>query len=818
MSPSPETDELYSSLNGVEMVEAEDVGPAMRALGSLLKLTQVFLWDDGTWNDGTKPVQDDGDDGSKAVSPECGALPEDMELTRQMSELGLPVSFRTNKEKQKRKTGGKRKGICVNDSVTSQDTVGEALGSSKVSVEESVSPIIFDDNPSSVLCCMSMMGQSESSCSDVAVDATKVHCPSGEGDAPASMIEISRDSDAELHNGRLRIVSDDGQDCGSLHNSAVVTDVTSISARSTGLDAALYPGSCSENAAYVHNKMKPDERLLEHEHLECSIIACHEGELTKAGQDHVLEQPSVSESASHSMCSEVLDSDELDGQQRGDIGDWMVCWDCYYMRNYFYNMRTQTSTWYPPEGMEHLEIFETNEGVAEVSQMDVTTNLKTTVLCDLGKIDSFEEHRNDEALHSQPYDVLSRGVELSVNSMSDTSTSTVSASIYREISDELNQRNNNGDDGNASCLSSNQIHIAGDQTMPLVADEACNCNLQLGKSEETNTCHLYDKPNKVHSCEEIPKYCEQEEAIQRLDMCRLNLFLIVAYLSEIYKVSNIFLCSTSNTCTEEVEDRIMHSESGVPTTTELQMISNSAVVKRKKKVRRIRSHRKFHNENEEVLAEGLLKEFSTDIGKYWCQRYLLFSRYDDGIKMDEEGWFSVTPEALARHHAQRCGCGIIIDCFTGVGGNAIQFAQISKHVTAIDIDPTRIDYAQHNAAIYGVDERIDFIKGDFFHLASRLKADTVFLSPPWGGPDYAREETYDIMTMLKPHDGCFLFNTAKQVASNIVMFLPRNVDINQLAELSLSGTPPWSLEVEKNFVNGKLKGVTAYFSDTAGRE
>lgn len=28
----------------IEMVEAEEQGPAMRALGSLLKLTEVFLW------------------------------------------------------------------------------------------------------------------------------------------------------------------------------------------------------------------------------------------------------------------------------------------------------------------------------------------------------------------------------------------------------------------------------------------------------------------------------------------------------------------------------------------------------------------------------------------------------------------------------------------------------------------------------------------------------------------------------------------------------------------------------------------------------
>ncbi|MCI22797.1 hypothetical protein A2U01_0043973, partial [Trifolium medium] len=26
------------------------------------------------------------------------------------------------------------------------------------------------------------------------------------------------------------------------------------------------------------------------------------------------------------------------------------------------------------------------------------------------------------------------------------------------------------------------------------------------------------------------------------------------------------------------------------------------------------------------------------------------------------------------------------------------------------------------------------------------EADTVFLSPPWGGPDYAKVETYDMKT------------------------------------------------------------------------
>ena len=73
-------------------------------------------------------------------------------------------------------------------------------------------------------------------------------------------------------------------------------------------------------------------------------------------------------------------------------------------------------------------------------------------------------------------------------------------------------------------------------------------------------------------------------------------------------------------------------------------------------------------------CQDLAENISNDIAKYWNQRYSLFSLFDSGIKMDEEGWFSVTPEPIAKHHASRVGSGVLIDCFTGVGGNTIQFA------------------------------------------------------------------------------------------------------------------------------------------------
>ncbi|CAL9135837.1 unnamed protein product [Musa acuminata var. zebrina] len=225
--------------------------------------------------------------------------------------------------------------------------------------------------------------------------------------------------------------------------------------------------------------------------------------------------------------------------------------------------------------------------------------------------------------------------------------------------------------------------------------------------------------------------------------------------------------------------------------------------------------RRARRQKSEPKSPGVYEGVSASTFKYWCQRYSLFTRYDSGIKLDEEGWFSVTPEPIARHHANRCGGGVVIDCFAGVGGNAIQFAIKSNYVIAIDIDPQKVELAYHNSTIYGVRDKIDFVQGDFFKMAAYLKGDSVFLSPPWGGPDYAKVQTYDIRSMLKPHDGYHLFKIASRIASKVVIYLPRNVDFNQLAELSLSVDPPWTLEVEKNILNGRLKAVTAYFTRTS---
>ena len=54
-------------------------------------------------------------------------------------------------------------------------------------------------------------------------------------------------------------------------------------------------------------------------------------------------------------------------------------------------------------------------------------------------------------------------------------------------------------------------------------------------------------------------------------------------------------------------------------------------------------------------------------------------------------------------------------------------------------------------------DRIEFIHADFLSIAHTLSADVVFLSPPWGGPEYLNQDTFKLENM--PIDGYPLLNT-----------------------------------------------------------
>ena len=206
------------------------------------------------------------------------------------------------------------------------------------------------------------------------------------------------------------------------------------------------------------------------------------------------------------------------------------------------------------------------------------------------------------------------------------------------------------------------------------------------------------------------------------------------------------------------------------------------------------------------------ENFPSALKKYWAQRYRLFSLFDKGIQMDEEGWWSVTPEKIAEHIAERCRCDVIVDAFCGVGSNSIQFAKTCERVIAIDIDPVKVNFAKNNARIYGVEDRIEFIIGDYFQIMPLLrKVDAVFLSPSWGGPKYLNASLFDLSYI--PIGGYRIFELAQAATPNIAYYVPRNVNVDQMVKLGGTGS---NVEIEQHFLNGKLKTMTAYFGELAG--
>ncbi|KAA1470071.1 S-adenosyl-L-methionine-dependent methyltransferase [Dentipellis sp. KUC8613] len=240
--------------------------------------------------------------------------------------------------------------------------------------------------------------------------------------------------------------------------------------------------------------------------------------------------------------------------------------------------------------------------------------------------------------------------------------------------------------------------------------------------------------------------------------------------------------------------------------------------------------------------------------KYFAQRHRFFSLYDEGCLLDEEGWYSVTPEAVADQIAERCRCGTVLDAFCGVGGNAIAFARTCERVIALDISPIRLALARHNAEIYGVADRIEFILADYMTFARSIRADpanrsidVVFLSPPWGGPAYLDGSTNPIpdsgsvdlpvvhpeysLTSLRPAPGAELMRLARGITRNIALYIPRNSRLDEIAALGdifngdsevvgMGGDKAKTtvakgkgelIEIEEEWMGNKLKALTCYF-------
>lgn len=193
---------------------------------------------------------------------------------------------------------------------------------------------------------------------------------------------------------------------------------------------------------------------------------------------------------------------------------------------------------------------------------------------------------------------------------------------------------------------------------------------------------------------------------------------------------------------------------------------------------------------------------------------------------------------IAKHIAEAAPANkaILIDCFAGVGGNVIAFAQSErwKRVYAIEKDPRALACAKHNAEIYGVRDRISWYEGDCFEILRNELAElgqhsVFYASPPWGGkstmlrwvryavtlkisgPGY-RTDTIFNLAKMQPYTLTDLLHPFQKLTEDVVLYLPRTSDIRQLAHISREGS---KMTVMHYCVEGASKVGRTLWSNTS---
>eukprot|EP00965_Chrysotila_dentata_P161970 5348752-Pleurochrysis_carterae.AAC.10 len=225
----------------------------------------------------------------------------------------------------------------------------------------------------------------------------------------------------------------------------------------------------------------------------------------------------------------------------------------------------------------------------------------------------------------------------------------------------------------------------------------------------------------------------------------------------------------------------------------------------------IPSHEPPRKASREIFtSSGVVRPpYNPELYKYWRRRHELFSRFDRGIRLDAESWFSATPELVAVHTAKRlmiphAPC-LMLDGFGGAGGNAVHYAgqNLGGLVICIELDSTKAFMARHNARLYGVDGRIDFVIGDFTLLARCLRGDVLSLDPPWSCISANAAGSKVGLAEIQPCGAFSLLTISASCAPARVLKLPKVISHYDLVKLC-QRLPNLSFEVQ--YVVRRKKG------------
>lgn len=216
------------------------------------------------------------------------------------------------------------------------------------------------------------------------------------------------------------------------------------------------------------------------------------------------------------------------------------------------------------------------------------------------------------------------------------------------------------------------------------------------------------------------------------------------------------------------------------------------------------------------------------LATFYARRKHLFSRFDEGIALSEEMYYSVMPEAFGEHVAEKicrvCPSLPVLDLFGGAGGQAISMASRVPMVYTVEYNLDNFAQMQNNVRVYGLTGQVIMILGDVFELAEKLAKNTRFacvtMSPPWGGLSYRDQEEFDLrelrMGEYKGDDLLALVEALRPHCDRCTLHLPRTTSVESYRALRRAFCAPGQeeedvyCELEEMQYAGQTKMVTVY--------
>ncbi|CAK69896.1 unnamed protein product (macronuclear) [Paramecium tetraurelia] len=203
------------------------------------------------------------------------------------------------------------------------------------------------------------------------------------------------------------------------------------------------------------------------------------------------------------------------------------------------------------------------------------------------------------------------------------------------------------------------------------------------------------------------------------------------------------------------------------------------------------------------LHPGISIDIPKYIQKFYRKRFFLFKKFNEGIQLDEESWYSVIPEEMSIHIANKLKTSSpgsdVIDGFCGSG------------VICIDIDPIKINNITNNLQVY--ESIATVIQMNFLEYTHTNQDFILIMCPPWGGLNYSHQP-YDLNSMKPSLED--LLTKGLQMTNKIVLQLPKNIDIQQLVSIFKDVTDKLRLElkpieVEMMLINEQINQLIIYY-------